>query len=165
MDLLIILALLIIACFVGGAIERKHFKELKQKEFLYSSFLVVNKEDVGKDAEFVGLVSGNVVIGHDYFKAFLFAIRNLFGGRVRAYETLMERARREAIIRAKEKAISQNANAIVNLRVETVKISIGGGQNKLGCFEAIAYGTAVKINKNIKINKPVINNHGMEILK
>ncbi|MFT6733724.1 MAG: hypothetical protein ACJAS9_001914 [Polaribacter sp.] len=39
----------------------------------------------------------------DYFKRFLAGLRNIFGGRVVTYESLVDRARREAILRMKEK--------------------------------------------------------------
>ena len=41
------------------------------------------------------LVHGNVVVSVDYFKRFVAALRNLFGGSVTSYETLIDRARRE----------------------------------------------------------------------
>jgi uncharacterized protein YbjQ (UPF0145 family) len=47
-------------------------------------------------------VSGSVVVSVDYFKRFLAGLRTLVGGRVTSYETLLDRARREAILRCKE---------------------------------------------------------------
>ena len=50
------------------------------------------------------LVSGSAVISVDYFKRILFSLRNIFGGNVKSYESLLERARREALLRMKELA-------------------------------------------------------------
>ena len=47
----------------------------------------------------------------------------MFGGRVSAYETLVDRARREAILRMKEEA--KGADIILNMRLETSSISKG----------------------------------------
>ncbi len=47
---------------------------------------------------------GSVVIATDYFKVFAAGLRNLFGGEMKTYRTLMGRARREAIVRMLEQA-------------------------------------------------------------
>ena len=51
----------------------------------------------GVDASGAQLVSGSVVISSDYFKTFVAGFRAFFGGRFRGYETLLERARRDAL--------------------------------------------------------------------
>jgi len=78
----------------------------------------------------------------DFFKRFLSSLRNLIGGRVRAYETLLDRARREAILRMKEEAIAHGAHMIFNLKVETSSIH-KGRRNAVGSVEVLAYGTAL----------------------
>ena len=47
------------------------------------------------------LVQGSAVISIDYFKRMLAALRNIVGGEVKSYETLVDRARREATLRMK----------------------------------------------------------------
>ena len=42
--------------------------------------------------ETVGLVSGNVVVSVDHFKRFLAGLRNIVGGRLKAYETILDSA-------------------------------------------------------------------------
>ena len=86
------------------------------------------------------LVHGHVVISVDYFKQILAGLRNLFGGTIQAYETLLDRARREAVLRLKESC--PTANEILNLRIETSSISKGGG-DRIGSVEVLAYGTAI----------------------
>ena len=43
------------------------------------------------------LVAGSVVISEDYFKRIVSSLQSLFGGRLRSYESLVDRARREAV--------------------------------------------------------------------
>jgi uncharacterized protein YbjQ (UPF0145 family) len=89
------------------------------------------------------LVSGTVVISSDYFKQFVAGLRNLVGGRFRGYETLLDRARREAILRMKEDARRSGYHVIVNVKLENTSIS-GGRQGAMPAFELLAYGTALK---------------------
>jgi uncharacterized protein YbjQ (UPF0145 family) len=86
------------------------------------------------------LVNGSVVISIDYFKKFVASLMNFFGGRVSTYETLIDRARREAILRMKEDA--GDASEIINVRIETSSISKNASDN-IGAVEVLAYGTAI----------------------
>jgi uncharacterized protein YbjQ (UPF0145 family) len=82
------------------------------------------------------------VISVDYFKRFLAALRNLFGGRVTSYESLLDRARRESLLRMKEQAAALGAAMVFNVKYETASISKGRG-NSIGSIEVLAYGTAL----------------------
>lgn len=88
------------------------------------------------------LVTGNVVISVDCFKRFVAALRNLFGGRVTAYETLLDRGRREALLRMKDQAETLGTGLVLNIKFETASISKGAG-NTIDCIEVLAYGTAL----------------------
>jgi uncharacterized protein YbjQ (UPF0145 family) len=89
------------------------------------------------------LVSGSAVISTDYFKRLLAGFRFLVGGRVSAYESLMDRARREAVVRMKQQA--GGAYVIMGMRLETANIGneAASGSGNVTCVEALAYGTAV----------------------
>ena len=88
------------------------------------------------------------VISNDAFKKLVAQIYNIFGGRIGVYETLFDRARREAIIRMKEQARMFGANMIVNTRFETSRLgAVNSGNKGLGIFEVLAYGTAVKVSQ------------------
>lgn len=91
------------------------------------------------------MVTGSVVISMDYWKRFLSSFRMLFGGEVRAYRSLMERARREAVLRMQENAQAMGRNAVVNVRLESTKVAsaLSGGKGTTG-VEVLAYGTAVR---------------------
>ena len=140
------LGLVLIGLIVGSILERKHFESIRKREKASIKLPVINLDsyDKNKTLRKSYLVSGSVVISVDYFKRFLAGLRNIFGGRVVTYESLVDRARREAILRMKEKCPA--ANLIINLRIETSTISKQGrsGQKSVGCVEAIAYGTAIQ---------------------
>ncbi len=68
----------------------------------------------------------------------------MIGGRLTPYESIMDRARREAILRMREKV--QNADIIVNVRIESCMLN----ENISGCLPQcaiIAYGTAITYDK------------------
>ncbi|HUT13450.1 MAG TPA: YbjQ family protein [Thermoguttaceae bacterium] len=138
-------ALLILAFWIGGSIESSHFRRLAQRELALSAITVSNLKWLPENwrASDGVLVTGEAVIATDYFKVFVAGLRNLFGGRIRAYETLVERARREAIVRMLEQAQAAGANVVWNVRIETATIQ-GKQQGKSGGVEVIAYGTAMK---------------------
>lgn len=149
MDLIIFLILLIAGYFSGRIIEKRHFKSIIQREVALQSLLTFSKrlpapQNLPVDS---ALVAGNVVISIDYFKKVVSGLRNLIGGRVSSYESLIERARREAILRMKEQASKKGANAIFNVKLETASIYTGRG-NQIGSVEVLAYGTALIPVKN-----------------
>ncbi len=87
------------------------------------------------------MISSNVVISHDYFKYVLANIQNFFGGRLSSYESIVERARREAIVRLKREAEQMGATHIMGLRLNTTELGMQGGM-----VEVFALGTAIKAN-------------------
>ena len=92
------------------------------------------------------MVTGSVVISLDYFKRFLAGLRAVVGGRIKAYETLLDRARREAILRMKEETARKGYDTILNVRLETSRLATGrrDGKGTAG-VEVLAFGTAVKL--------------------
>ena len=58
------------------------------------------------------------------------------------FETLIDRARREAVLRMKEEAAQLGANYVFNIKMETSSIS-KGQKNAIGSVEVLAYGTAI----------------------
>ncbi len=144
MELVPLLVLTIIGYLSGSIIERRHFQSIRKRESQLIGILTFSAklppaEDLNKQSV---LVTGNVVISVDYFKHISAALRNLIGGRVIAYETLMDRARREAILRMKTDAKEKGASQIFNVKLETSSISKGGA-NQIGSVEVFAYGTGL----------------------
>ncbi|WLD57619.1 YbjQ family protein [Salinispirillum sp. LH 10-3-1] len=144
LPLLAPLALLITGYVVGGYLERRHFERLALGEAEQDLPTAIALRHCPEQMQYCGLVMGSVVISHDYFKRFLAIIRMLFGGRLRSYETLLERARREALLRLREQARALGATHVYNLKFETATISGRGRQAGIGSLEVFVYGTAVR---------------------
>lgn len=141
-----ILALLILGLVVGSITERRHFASLTRREGRFSDIGIVNLKTV-RDPETVGaatFVCGDAVIGTDYFKGFVAKLRGIVGGEIHSYETLMQRARREATLRMLQQARDIGATEIWNVRYETSNIRSGAGsRNPAVSVEIFAFGTAV----------------------
>ena len=139
--------LLTVTYFIGNAIEKRHFDRIRAREEQYRQFPVINFRSVPTSWQIASaeLVQGSVVISIDYFKRFLAALRALFGGRIRSYESLLDRARREALLRMTEDAMSRGFDGVVNVRLETSRLATSrrDGKGTAG-VEMLAFGTAVK---------------------
>ncbi len=137
------LLIIVVALITGSTLERRHYRSIDERENKYGRIPLLNCKKYSKfrpisEARFV---SGSVVISYDYFKRFLAGLRMIFGGEVKSYVSLLDRGRREAILRMKEK--SPDADLIVSLRIETSSISKGNKKRRLGAVEVFAYGTAL----------------------
>lgn len=145
------MVLLVVTYFIGGAIERRHYAEIREREYALRTLPAVTLRDPPEDWEIEGsgLVTGSVVISVDYFKRFLAGLRGLVGGRVKSYETLLDRARREAILRLKESAREAGYRAVVNLRLETSRLASGrrDGKGTAG-VEILAFGTGLTLRRD-----------------
>ena len=138
--------LLLLGYFVGTFLERQHYVSIRQRERDLLKFPVVNFRSVPLSwrVDSSGLATGSVVVSVDYFKRFLAGLRVLIGGRVKSYETLLDRGRREALLRMKEQAIANGYDAVINVRLETSRLASANGQGTAG-VEILAFGTAVKL--------------------
>ncbi len=147
MDLYFFFALIALGYFAGIWAEKKHYQSIHKREEGFLKLLAVTIKAVENPEKVLRarLVTGSVVISVDYFKRFLAGLRGIVGGRIKAYEPLLDRARREAILRMKEQEPS--ADIIVNLRIETSSISKGRKKKSVGTVEALAYGTAIHLKK------------------
>ncbi|MDX1341217.1 MAG: YbjQ family protein [Reinekea sp.] len=137
------LVLMIAGYLFGSYAERKHYKSILQREEQYRNVvLMALRLPRVSQVEHTQLVSGSVVISVDYFKRFLASLRMLVGGRLNSYESLLDRARREAILRMQKQAIDMNASSVYNIKFETSSIS-KGQKDRVGSIEVLAYGTAI----------------------
>lgn len=138
------LLLLALGYFFGRYFEKKHFQSIIEREAELANVVVIaSKNTAPSDSLKSGtMVTGSVVISIDYFKRFLAMLRTIFGGRVTSYESLLDRARREAILRMKQEARLMNADRIFNIKLETASISKNASGN-IGSVEVLAYGTAL----------------------
>jgi uncharacterized protein YbjQ (UPF0145 family) len=147
-QLIIFLVLLSLGYVFGRRAEHKHYQSIFAREDELRNIIVT--ADKIPPPEYIrhntSLVCGSVVISVDYFKTVTAALRNLVGGNIRAYETLLDRARREAILRMQQEAKLRNADAIINIKFQTSRISGNAGKG-LGSIEVLAYGTALTSNQ------------------
>ena len=137
-------ALLVAGYLFGRRAERRHYQSIFEREEQLRPLLVLNERfpPEGMLGHRTDLVCGSVVISVDYFKTVVAGLRNLVGGNISAYESLLDRARREAILRMQEQAASIGAEAVINMKFETARVS-GNAAKAIGSVEGLAYGTAL----------------------
>ncbi|HVL76573.1 MAG TPA: heavy metal-binding domain-containing protein [Noviherbaspirillum sp.] len=144
MEAIVLWLLLLVAGYVfGQRAERRHYRSIEARERALLALPATNARtpvDPPGPVARAELVHGSVVISVDFFKRIAAGLRGIVGGRVQSYETLVDRARREAVLRLKESC--PGAGQVINLRLETATIS-GGGGRALGSVEVLAYGTAL----------------------
>ncbi|WP_425397873.1 YbjQ family protein [Aeoliella sp.] len=124
--------MLALGFFVGGWQERSHIKKLDDRESANGDFLITQGKtayNVSPDGPPPTILIGESVIASDYLKTFLAGLRNLFGGEVKSYQTLMDRARREALQRIVEQARAGGYNAVCNVRMQAADV---GGSTSMG---------------------------------
>lgn len=148
-ELILVMTLLVIAYFIGGHREKRHYRSIIEREHQLNVLPAVSTKTIPQGHYEQQLVMGNVTISVDYFKRFLATLHAFFGGRVTSYETLLDRARREALLRMKESAQQHNAELVLNVRYETSSIYKGSGRS-VGSVEVLAYGTALINNDKIQ---------------
>jgi len=145
--LLLPLLLLFLGWLVGTAVERAHLRGLRLREIRWRKLPAVTLKapPEGWRVGRTGLVDGSVVISIDYWKRSIAALRAIFGGRIHVYESLLERARREAVLRMKESAHTQGFHGVVGVRLETAKLASArrNGEGTTG-VEVLAFGTGVE---------------------
>ncbi len=141
------LGLLVLGYIAGSAVERKHYESIRRRERQLLHIPVVNfsANQPLPEAREIEFFVGSTVVASDFFKSFLLGLRNLVGGRVLAYESIIDRARRESLLRLKEQAAAWGATEILNVRLETSEV--GGANASDGgnvSVEVVAYGTGIR---------------------
>ncbi|HSR45370.1 MAG TPA: heavy metal-binding domain-containing protein [Acidimicrobiia bacterium] len=143
--LVVVVSLLLLGSTVGRSRERRHFAELDRREEANRGFVLTDLRTVpvGMAPGGAALVTGATVIAADYLKTFLSGFRMIFGGEMRSYTPMIERARREARLRMVEDARRVGAMAVINVRFETSPIALNSGRNTAPMAEILCYGTAL----------------------
>ena len=138
------IVLIFIGFFAGRYLEKKHFISIKEREKKLIHIPTTNfKKPIETEKEVLtsNLAIGSVVVSTDYFKTILANLKNIFGGNISSYETLIDRGRREAILRMKEQF--PDSDSFINLRIESSSISKGRKQATV-TVEILATATALK---------------------
>ncbi|MBI2689233.1 MAG: heavy metal-binding domain-containing protein [Acidobacteria bacterium] len=94
----------------------------------------------GSQIQYLGVVSGEAILGANIFKDFFAGIRDIVGGRSAAYEGELRKAKDIAMHEMQQQAAQLGANAVIaiDLDYETIQIGNGGGMMMVS-----ASGTAV----------------------
>jgi uncharacterized protein YbjQ (UPF0145 family) len=94
--------------------------------------------------EYLGMVSGDAILGANIFKDLFAGIRDIVGGRSAAYEKELRDAKRIALVEMMDEATELGANAVVGVDLDYETISAGGSGTML---MVSANGTAVVIEE------------------
>ena len=139
------LGLLVLGFVMGRIAEARHYRSIHQREENFVTVPTVSMKTVmdPRPVRSCEMAVGSVVISVDHYKRFLMAFRVIFGGEVRSYSSLLDRGRREALLRMKESC--PGAGLFLNCRTETSTISNGQGK-AIGTVEILAYATAVEFD-------------------
>ncbi|MBN2507133.1 MAG: heavy metal-binding domain-containing protein [Verrucomicrobia bacterium] len=141
----IFLALLGLGFFMGWNREQRHLRDLRRREQAMGDMGVTQLKS------FPGSVAGplppavffgETAIATDYFKSFMAKLRNIFGGEVKSYQSLMERARRESLLRILEQARRHDYNAVGNVRYDCADVGGNSTLRKTAMVCILASATA-----------------------
>ena len=90
--------------------------------------------------KYLGLVSGDAILGANIFRDLFAGIRDIVGGRSAAYEKELRQAKRIALVEMMDEATELGGNAVVGVDLDYETIEMGGGG---GMLMVSATGTAV----------------------
>ncbi|MBK8289216.1 MAG: heavy metal-binding domain-containing protein [Cellvibrionales bacterium] len=126
----------------GQHAERKHFhsfwnEERNSKTLLcFSERRIPEQKCLSRDNSCPAALS----FPSDYFKQFVAGLPNLFGGRVTIHESLLERARRGAILRMEGTGTRPGADSVWNVRRQ--RLFPGSTTAAAGWLDGVAWHSA-----------------------
>lgn len=85
-----------------------------------TDFIVTTTNGVdGRPAKnYLGIVTGEVIVGANLFRDLFASIRDIVGGRAASYEDVLARARDQALGEMRSRAISLGANAVIGVDLD-----------------------------------------------
>jgi uncharacterized protein YbjQ (UPF0145 family) len=89
--------------------------------------------------EYLGIVTGEVIVGANIFKDLFAGIRDIVGGRAGAYESTLRDARREAFAELESEARAMGADAVVGIDLDYEVVGANGSMLMVS-----ASGTAIR---------------------
>ena len=90
--------------------------------------------------EYLGIVTGEVIVGANLFRDLFAGIRDIVGGRSGSYERILADARKQAIEEVQAECASLGGNAVVGVDLDYEVIGANGSMLMVS-----ASGTAVKV--------------------
>ena len=136
-NLIVPLLLLIVGGTAGRVQEWRHEQALDRRERHLAGVLVTALREAPPGSVGAHLISGDVVIASDYAKFLAARLRSLLGGEVRSMRRMVDRGRREALLRVKEQAAGAGADLVLNVRFHTMMVNERAA-------EVSCYATAVR---------------------
>jgi uncharacterized protein YbjQ (UPF0145 family) len=91
---------------------------------------------------YIGLVSGEAILGANIFRDLFAGIRDIVGGRSAAYEQELRKAKQLAIDEMQDQAQRLGGNAVVGVDLDYETITMGSGG---GMLMVSASGTSVVV--------------------
>ena len=91
---------------------------------------------------YLGLVSGEAILGANIFRDLFAGIRDIVGGRSAAYEEELRKAKAIAIREMEDQAVEMGANVVLGVDLDYESIQMGSGG---GMLMVSASGTAAVI--------------------
>lgn len=83
--------------------------------------------------QYVGVVTGETIIGANFIKDFMAGMRDFFGGRSGSYEKVLREAKQAAVKEMVKRAESIGANAIVGIDLDYETIGANGSMLMVAC--------------------------------
>lgn len=130
---LIAIVLMVVGLGAGRISERRHLASLNLREAANVDVLVTDLRTYPGGALVhppPALVVAETVISSDYFKSGVATLRRIIGGELRSFESLMLRARREAVAQLAEQARAAGCDAVCNVRIEGIDITGGTSRQR-----------------------------------
>jgi uncharacterized protein YbjQ (UPF0145 family) len=90
--------------------------------------------------EYLGVVTGEVIVGANLFKDLFASVRDIVGGRSGAYESTLRDARKTALSELADEARAMGADGVVGIDLDYEVLGQGGSMLMVS-----ASGTAVKL--------------------
>ena len=89
---------------------------------------------------YLGVVTGETIIGANVFRDFLAGVRDFFGGRSASYEAVLREAKDTALEEMARQAEALGANAVVGIDLDYETVGGSGSMVMVTCS-----GTAVRV--------------------
>ena len=117
----------------------------KQDQSKQDGLLITTTPNIegSKIVEYLGIVSGQAIMGGNVFRDTIASVSDTFGGRSGVYETKFRQARENAFFDMEEQAMINGANAIVGVKIDHEMV-----RNDM--MSVSVHGTAVKAVKEKK---------------
>lgn len=145
LEISLFILVVVLAYLSGTIIEHHHYRSLARREQRLASLPICDSPEtlISLHANpSARLVVGNVVVSLDMFRRVMAGFGSRLLGRVESYEALLDRARREAVLRMKTQAARLDAAMVCNVRLETTQV-LPSWRGTPRAVEVLAYGTAL----------------------